>query len=103
MSKPPSKRSHGSPEERAFLEQYDASAFDRPSLAVDVVLLTAAEGALRVLLVKRHEHPARGMWSLPGGFTNIDESLDSAAEFVRRTSSRARSTCRSRAGTAAWV
>ena len=70
------------PAERDFLEAYDPSAFDRPSVAVDVVLLTATEGSLRVLTVRRTEHPARGVASLPGGFVRMDESLDAAAERV---------------------
>lgn len=77
----PKRRSEGQ-EEQAFLDGYDPSAFDRPSVAVDLVLLTVAEGELRVLLIRRKEHPARGRWSLPGGFVGIDETLDAAAQRV---------------------
>lgn len=70
------------PSEQAFLAGYDASAFPHPSLAVDVVLLTVSEGALRVALVQRVEHPCRGCWALPGGFVGIKESLDAAATRV---------------------
>jgi len=68
--------------ERAFLDQYDPAQFDRPSVAVDVVLLTALEGRLHALLVQRAEHPFRGHWALPGGFVTIDQSLDAAARQV---------------------
>lgn len=71
-----------SSEERAFLASYKASEFDRPSVAVDVVLLTAEGGSLHVLLTQRDEHPFKGGWALPGGFVRMDESLDEAAARV---------------------
>ncbi len=69
-------------EEQVFLAAYDATEFDRPSLAVDVVILTVIDGGLQVALVERAEHPDKGRWALPGGFVRIDESLDSAATRV---------------------
>lgn len=71
--------------ESDYLEGYDPRAYERPSVAVDVVLLAVAQSALHALLVRRTEHPARGLWALPGGFVNIDESLDAAAERLLRT------------------
>lgn len=68
--------------EEEFLQGYDPSAYDRPSLAVDIVLLTVADGRLGALLHQRTGHPAKGSWALPGGFVGIDEDLDSAAERV---------------------
>jgi len=56
--------------------------FERPSLTVDVVLISAAEGALRTLLARRLEAPEAGCWSLPGGFLKPDEPLDAAAARV---------------------
>lgn len=72
-------------DERAFLASYDASRYARPSVAVDVVLLTVADGALRTLLVRRAEQPQLDRWSLPGGFVDMDESLDEAAARVLAT------------------
>jgi len=71
-------------DELAFLARYDAAEFPHPSLAVDVVLVTAHEGRLRALLVRRDEHPAKGRWALPGGFVRLDESLEEAAARVLR-------------------
>ena len=71
-------------EELAFLAGYDASRFPRPSVAVDVVLLTVRAGALYALRGRRDGHPHRGRWALPGGFLRIDESLDDAAVRVLR-------------------
>lgn len=71
--------------EAEFLQSYSADAFPRPSVAVDVALLAVAEGALHALLVRRTEHPARGLWALPGGFVGIAEGLDAAAERLLRS------------------
>jgi 8-oxo-dGTP diphosphatase len=68
--------------EHEFLEQYDVAAFERPSVTVDVVMLTVRNRTLEVLLVKRTEHPFQGAWSLPGGFVGMNESLESAANRV---------------------
>jgi 8-oxo-dGTP diphosphatase len=59
-------------------------AYPRPSVTVDVVLLTAARGGLHLLLVQRDIVPFRGWWALPGGFVRIDEPLDAAARRVLR-------------------
>ncbi|MBP1159820.1 NUDIX hydrolase [Rhodococcus sp. PvR099] len=50
--------------------------YPRPSVAVDVVVLTYSEGALRVVVV---EHK-RGMLALPGAFLHERELLTAAAE-----------------------
>jgi len=68
--------------ERDFLASYDASRFPRPSVAVDVAIVTVADGQLKTLLVEREEHPSKGHWALPGGFVRLDESLDDAAARV---------------------
>lgn len=56
--------------------------FERPSVAVDAALLSAFDGALFALLVRRREAPDQGAWALPGGFVGIHESLDDAARRV---------------------
>src|SRR5688572_26345395 len=65
--------------EAEFLAAYDASAFERPSVTVDVALLTVQGGMLSTLVVRRSEHPERGRHALPGGFVGPAESLDAAA------------------------
>lgn len=76
--------------EQEFLETYDASQFDRPSVTVDMLIFTVTneeetnyrklpEKELKILLIKRNEHPFIGQWALPGGFVRIAESLDEAA------------------------
>ena len=53
-----------------------------PPVAVtaDLAVLTVREEALKVLAVKRRAEPFKGRWALPGGFVEIDENLDQAAE-----------------------
>lgn len=75
-------RAPGDETEAEFLARYDVTAFERPSVTVDVVLLTADEGALWVAVHRRDQHPARGAWALPGGFVGLTESLPAAAARV---------------------
>jgi 8-oxo-dGTP diphosphatase len=69
-------------EEEQFFATYRADDYERPSVAVDVVLITWLEDALQAVVVKRVEHPYREHWVLPGGFVALDESLDEAARRV---------------------
>ncbi|MEE9267120.1 MAG: NUDIX domain-containing protein, partial [Gammaproteobacteria bacterium] len=71
--------------EQAFLESYDPTQFEHPSLAVDLVILTVRDGELLVALVHRDEHPDKGTWALPGGFVAMHEGLDAAAARVLET------------------
>ena len=78
------RRKRGTEEdsEAAFLAAYDASVYERPSVTVDVALLTVQGEGLSTLLIKRGEHPERGRYALPGGFVAATESLDAAARRV---------------------
>jgi 8-oxo-dGTP diphosphatase len=60
-------------------ENYDASKYERPSVTVDVVIFTLIEARLHVLLVDRKHWPYENHWAIPGGFVNMDESLETAA------------------------
>jgi hypothetical protein len=53
-------------------------------VAVDCIIFgyDIAEKEIKLLLIKRSFEPAKGKWSLAGGFVNEDESLDAAASRV---------------------
>lgn len=55
------------------------SDYPRPSVTVDLVIFTIAEDDLKVLLIRRAQEPFKERWALPGGFVEIDESLERAA------------------------
>lgn len=67
--------------EREFLEQYDAGDYERPSVTVDILVFAINEklDALKLLLIRRRNHPYIHCWALPGGFVEIHESLEEAA------------------------
>ena len=65
--------------EQQYLQNYDPSQFERPSVTVDILLFTVSERRLRLLLIRRTEHPFSGKWAIPGGFLKMDESADEAA------------------------
>lgn len=81
--------------EEEFLKQYDANMYSKPSFTVDMLIFTVVneekenyrrlpEKSLKILLVKRGDHPYIGKWALPGGFVAVEESLDEAALRVLR-------------------
>lgn len=60
-------------------ETYNPDAFPHPSVTVDVAAMTARQGRLSILLIRRGVWPFEGAWALPGGFVQMDEDLDTAA------------------------
>lgn len=76
--------------EEEFLASYDPGKFERPSVSVDMLIFTVTDEknenyrklpdkVLKLLLIKRGDHPYMGQWALPGGFVKMNESLDEAA------------------------
>lgn len=61
---------------------YDPDEFDRPSVTVDTIIFTIQGDDLKILLVERDSWPYEGQWALPGGFIDMDESLETAATRV---------------------
>lgn len=68
-------------EEKAFLQQYNIHDYDVPLASVDMSIFAIIDNKLNVLLVKRTEHPNKGLQALPGGFVDFksDTSLEDAA------------------------
>lgn len=50
-----------------------------PAVTVDAVIFTAADGELKVLLIKRARAPFAGAAALPGGFLHANETTRDAA------------------------
>ena len=48
-------------------------------VTVDVVVFNSQTGRLHVLLIQRAQEPFQDAWALPGGFVNMEESLEMAA------------------------
>ncbi len=68
-----------------FLEAYDPYRYKTPSCTTDAVIFAyegeyaASVSELRVLLVRRSNHPSIGYWALPGGFIELREHLEDTA------------------------
>jgi 8-oxo-dGTP diphosphatase len=54
--------------------------YPRPSLTVDAVVFLNEDDILKILLIKRKHPPYEDCWALPGGFVDMDESLEVAAK-----------------------
>lgn len=65
--------------EEEFLRQYKAGDYPRPSLTVDMVIFDQDRDGLKVLLIRRKNHPWIGCRALPGGFVEPGESAEEAA------------------------
>ncbi len=55
-----------------------AYTYDYPRLAltVDALIFTKHRDLTKVLLIQRDKHPFEGKWALPGGFVDMEESLE---------------------------
>jgi 8-oxo-dGTP diphosphatase len=52
--------------------------YPHPAVTVDGVIFGYDDADLKVLLIQRGGPPFRGRWALPGGFVQINESLEDA-------------------------
>ena len=52
--------------------------YPRPAVAVDLAIVSRASPR-RVLLIRRKNEPYRGCWALPGGFIEMEETLEESA------------------------
>lgn len=68
--------------EKEFLKHYNIHDFDVPLTSVDMAIFSIIDDELQVLLVKRADYPAKGLWALPGGFIDqsVDQTLDDTAK-----------------------
>ncbi len=50
----------------------------RPAVTVDAVVFRKNEEKLEVLLIRRKHYPFEGMWALPGGYLEMEETCEEA-------------------------
>lgn len=77
--------------EQEFLEQYDSSVYEKPSLTADIIIFKIGGavsgedgrddscGSPEILLIKRNGHPFIGHLALPGGFAEKGETIEETA------------------------
>jgi 8-oxo-dGTP diphosphatase len=53
--------------------------YPHPAVTTDIVIFTIRQDELKILLIKRALPPYQAMWALPGGFVNLEESLEEGA------------------------
>lgn len=53
--------------------------YPRPAVAVDCIVFLKSEDSIKLLLVERERPPYRGQWAFPGGFVEMNETLEQAA------------------------
>lgn len=53
--------------------------YPRPMVTVDCLIFNSLNEPAQVLLIRRNNPPFQEMWALPGGFVDMDESLEAAA------------------------
>lgn len=56
------------------------SDYPQPSVTVDLVVFTIKDSKLKVLLIKRALDPFKGKWAIPGGFVQVNETIEDAAK-----------------------
>ena len=51
----------------------------KPALTVDMMVTRNVSSGTEILLIQRLNPPFKDQWALPGGFVNMDETLERAA------------------------
>lgn len=77
--------------EEEFLKNYDENQYERPSVTNDILIFTTEDieednlrkvpkKGMQVTLIKREDYPYKDKWALPGGFVQMEESLEEGAK-----------------------
>lgn len=53
--------------------------YPRLALTVDIAVFSCKDSIPKVLLIQRKNEPFKDNWALPGGFVDMDETVDEAA------------------------
>ena len=52
--------------------------YPRPMVTVDAAVFRKSKTGMEILLIQRGQDPYKGMWALPGGFVDMEETLEEA-------------------------
>lgn len=64
----------------AMSEQRYCYMYPRPAVTADCVIFGFDGVNIKVLLIQRGFDPFKGKWALPGGFMNMDETIEECAQ-----------------------
>lgn len=53
--------------------------YPRPAVSVDAAVFRKSGSTLEILLIQRGNEPYKGQYALPGGFVDMDETVEDAA------------------------
>lgn len=53
--------------------------YPRASVTVDIAVLCKFEGTIKMLLIQRGNEPFKNKWAFPGGFIEMDETMEESA------------------------
>jgi 8-oxo-dGTP diphosphatase len=69
-------------------QNHPSTGSGQVKVAVDIVIFTVLDNALKVILIQMKKRPFTGTWAFPGGLIDPKESLDEAArrELAEKTS-----------------
>ncbi|MCF8367143.1 MAG: NUDIX hydrolase [Bacteroidales bacterium] len=54
--------------------------YPRASVTVDIVMMCSFENQTKVLLIQRGNEPFKNKWAFPGGFIELEETLEESAK-----------------------
>ncbi len=54
--------------------------YPRPAVTVDAIVFAFIGEKKEVLLIQRKNPPFKGLWALPGGFVDMNETLEEAVK-----------------------
>lgn len=53
--------------------------YPRASVTVDIIVICKFEDTMKILLIQRGNEPFKNKWAFPGGFIEMDETLEESA------------------------
>lgn len=54
--------------------------YPRPALTTDAIVYVKEQNRIFVLLIERGNNPFKNRWALPGGFVDMDETIETACK-----------------------